>query len=293
MELRKEKKKNACEKCRRSKLRCHLDTFDECGKCCRCFTSDIECVFVTLPPRKPRRRTDARVTTLEKELVTMRKMFIQLQDDRDPASRQDSPKSSRSAGSSGASPELTLPSTSGADSPFTSSSNAVEVIPCLLSSSMLTETEARDLFNEFVTHSLPQYPLIILDEPFDIVRESKPMLLLAAITAASNARDGELFARLHGHLIRMVSDRVVVNGERSLELLQSIILLEVWFSPSDDLRKLNFYQWIHVAATMAMQLGLVGETASSTDFDPSNSSSPDVDDDSLRLGLAVYFSCSS
>ena len=158
---------------------------------------------------------------------------------------------------------------------------------------MLSEEEARELFKEFVTQCLPQFPIVTLNESFDSLRQNKPMLLLAAIAAASNAKDGELFIRLHRHLIRMVSDRVVVNGERNIELLESIMLLEVWFCPPDDLRKLNFYQWIHMAATMAMQLGIVGETASSDTGSSPPLSQPNLDEDSLRLGLAVYFSCSS
>ncbi len=170
----------------------------------------------------------------------MKNMFDQLQEGRQVDSHHDA--RSRSPVSSDSQSQQTMWTSDSAATPFTSESAAVEVIPSLLSSSILSEQEARELFYEFDTKCLPQFPVVTINESFDSLRETKPMLLLAAVTAASNAKDGELFAHLHRHLVRMVSDRVMINGERNIELLQTILLLEVWFCPLDDLRKLNFYQ---------------------------------------------------
>jgi hypothetical protein len=160
---------------------------------------------------------------------------------------------------------------------------------------MLGEEDARELFSAFLRYCLPQYPIIAIggSDGFDSLRDSQPMLLLAAITAASSAQEGALFMRLHRHLVRLVSDRVVINGERSIELLQAIIVLEVWFCPPDDLRQLNFYQWIHIAATMGMQLGIIGESSQQDDGPSSPASQPDRDSDTARIGLALYLACSS
>lgn len=185
----------------------------------------------------------------------MRDMFRELREERQVDSHGNIQPSSP-ATSNSQPPEKMWTSGSAAATPYAPNNAAAAVISFLISSSMLSEQEARELFDAFVAECLPQFPVVTIHESFDELREMKPVLLLAAVTAASNARDGELFTRLHRHLVRMVSDRVVINGERDIELLQAILLLEVSFCPPDDLRKLSFYQWTHMAATMAMQLGL-------------------------------------
>lgn len=220
----------------------------------------------------------------------MKNMFDQFRDERH--ERPDT--GSRSSASLDLlSPEKTWTSESVVTTPFTPQSAVVEIVPSLLSSSMLSEQEARELFDKFVTACLPQFPVVTVIESFDRLRETKPMLLLAAITAASNAKDGELFTRLHRHLVRMVSDRVVINGERNIELIEAMLLLAVWYCPRDDLRKLNFYQWIHMAATMAMQLGIVAESSAVQEESSIQAHEVVMDDESSRLGLAVYLAFST
>ena len=280
------RRKNACERCRRSKVRCHLDTYDACGKCRRCFDSDKECLFIALPPRKPRKRTDARVTTLEKELAAVKSLFSRVQ--RHDTSDSQHDKSSTSS-SNCPSPKAGDFNSRSSRSPTDSCGipePTLEIITGYLDSSMLTERDARKLFSDFTNVLVPEYPMVVLSsgDTFDIVREQSPMLLLAAIAAASGSQSGILFAALHSHASRLLFERVIMKGERCIELLQAILILEIWFCPPDDLRNLNFYQYIHIAATMAMELGLVGV------------SQAEISSKSLaesRLGLAVYFACSS
>lgn len=283
------RRKNACERCRTSKVRCYLDTYDTLGKCRRCYNSDKKCVFVDLPPRKPRRRTDARVKDLEKEITTMKDLFLQLQHSRDDTSAGQSHADSRSAGGS------SQASLKAAESPATSISQSwtpsnvqYDIIPEYLSSSMISEERARALFLDFISISLPQHPVVAITEDFDTMKAIKPMLLLAIIAAAAGAGDAVLFSVLHTHLTRCIVDAVIINGRRNLELLQAVMVLEVWYCPPDDLRKLNFYQWIHIAGTMALQLGIVGRN---DDDDESDRAPPSEEE--MRAALAVYFMCSS
>lgn len=177
-------KKNACERCRRSKVRYPLDTFSDYGKCGRCFASDKNCVFITPPPRKPRRRTDARVTSLEKELVATKGLFDRLQNDRgDPAS-----ESPISVTSQNTSQSMRVDFTSILPGP-TVEESAPDVIPGHLPSAMLPEADARVLFAHFVGVCLPQFPFISIKEgeSFDIIRETKLMLFLATITLSKHS----------------------------------------------------------------------------------------------------------
>ncbi|KLU85074.1 hypothetical protein MAPG_04106 [Magnaporthiopsis poae ATCC 64411] len=61
------KKPRACESCRGLKVRCDPDPADPEGSCRRCAKAGRSCV-VTQPTRKRQRKTDSRVTELEKKI---------------------------------------------------------------------------------------------------------------------------------------------------------------------------------------------------------------------------------
>ena len=229
--------KHACERCRNSKLKCTLESVVSTGKCDRCLAAGAECRFEPLAPRQKRRRADARIATLEKELRTMRAVLDNLRDSQVTEQTQDALpyRSTRDTCRAVGSPE------------------ASSVLPDAVSNHL-----AKELFHEFVDFILPQYPLVDIQESFESLRDSKPMLFLAMVTAASGTREPSLFKLLHSHLVRQITEKVLIEGERSIELIQAIMILQAWYYPPDDLRRLNFYQWIHVAGTMALQLGLGG-----------------------------------
>ena len=260
--------KYACERCRNSKLKCPLDTVETYGKCKRCIDADAECEFKALAPRQRRKRTDARITTLEKELRSMRSMLDSLRD------------SQESELGSVSSPQPALGSSVRAE--IVSISKGRTLIP-----SEVSEKLARELYREFKDRLLPQYPLTVIGESFDELCASKPILCLAVLAAASSVHEPSLFKILHARLVREVTERAIVEGERSVELIHSILILETWYYPSDDLRRLNFYQWIHIAGTMALQLGL-GGARSGQAVDLSKFSM-----ERCRTMFAVFQSCSS
>ena len=133
----------------------------------------------------------------------------------------------------------------------TKSDNVEPFIPDLLPDGL-----APELYSDFLELILPQYPVVAISESFDTLRASKSILLVATITAASSLRDPALFETLHSCLARQITDKAIIDGGRSLELVQSILILGTWYYPPNDLQRLNFYQWFHIAGTMALQLGL-------------------------------------
>ncbi|KAI9711702.1 MAG: hypothetical protein M1820_001846 [Bogoriella megaspora] len=193
----------------------------------------------------------------------------------------DSLRDSQAAESPAAIRSLQTPPTPSINLDSPSNPNAALLIPDSISDQL-----ARELFQTFIDYLLPQYPIVIIQEPYDALRVSKPVLLLAAVAAASSTREQYLFAMLHSHLVRQVTEKAIIEGERSIELIQSILILETWYYPPDDLRRLNFYQWIHIAGTMALQLGLGG----ARDLREPDLSKPDSEN--RRTMFAVFQSCS-
>ena len=264
-------------------MRCHLETVDASGKCRRCFASDKVCVFTILPPRKPRRRTDARVTSLENELNAMKDHFSRLQHGQD--QMEATPPNSEADKST---PSGSQNMTSSSTSPPEVSDNTP--LPWL-DSVDLDEGMARQLFTEYKQILMPEFPLVVIPEvtTFDELKQKSPTLLLATVTAASSAHQSELFSTLHSRLTQVVLNKAMIRGEKSLELIEAIEILVGWFCPPDDIKFLNFYQYIHLAATMALELGLVGATQD----EPAVVTTCKHNTRTKRLALAVYHSCSS
>ena len=235
--------KHACERCRTSKLKCTLGSVKDTGKCDRCLKTRSECIFEPLASRQRRKRTDARVTSLEKELNSMKSMLNNLQDSRSVSEQEQASLSKH----------MELVSMDNAYSLASENTDTAfqDLIP---------ESLAAQLFKDFVDRVLPQYPLVEIPDSFDDTCRSKPRLVLAAIAAASSAQDPDLFKKLHSHAAREIIEAAVFRGEKSVELVQSIMILAIWYCPPDDVRTLTFYQWFHIAGTMAMQLGLGGHT---------------------------------
>lgn len=212
----------------------------EIGKCTRFLDAHAECVFQPHAPRQRRKKTDARVTHLEKELHHVKSVLSKFSD------LSTSPKSSLTP----------FPSS---EAPATRSNTSLLSKQNSGPGTAVSDDLAKELLREFKDFLLPQYPIDEISEPFDVLRTAKPLLFMAAITAASSTREPSLFSALHARLVLQVTDKaIIINGKRSVELIQSMLILGSWYCPPDDLEHLNFYQWFHIASTMASQLGLGG-----------------------------------
>lgn len=153
---------------------------------------------------------------------------------------------------------------------------------------LLEISHAQRLLTKFITSTVAQFPLILLPPTttFSQLATTRPTLLLAMITAASMSEHGVLFKQLHDELTRRLAMKVIIGGERSLELVQALLSMEVWYCFPDDLDEgVNFYQWIHIAATMALQLGLGKCSWGGPGLERAM--------EEARILLAVYASCSS
>lgn len=308
--------KHACTRCRIAKLRCLRDTLQDHGKCRRCHDANVECIFDSIAPRQRRKRTDTRVAVLEKQIEDMK---AAIDSNRSTQSTNfgneravrhehgyDDHTRDKRYGYGRSTERQSRPSqnTSGAGVSETGerkipeeerSGPNDETIPGLVTSSLLPVDVAVNLLAEFVCHVLPEYPILAVTdrEDFSSLRTAKPRLLLAMITAASRAADPYLFAKLHPRLIGTLAEEIVVCGHRSLELVQALLIMEVWYDPPDDMRRLNFYLWIQIAGTMIRQLGLWPVSGISSPARTHVSTEPD--DRAimeLRTAFAVYLSMS-
>lgn len=91
------------------------------------------------------------------------------------------------------------------------------------------------------------------------LRRSKPVLFLSVIAAASIVVNAGVAAVLNREMIQLYVDQFFVQAEKSLELVQALLLMTVFYYPPDSPSKLQHYQYIYIAATMALEIGLASK----------------------------------
>ena len=180
----------------------------------------------------------------------------------------------------------------------------------VLDRGVLSMASAMQLFHSYTNDLVPHYPLVVFPQGYTAVelRRSKPTLFLAVIAAASGKSDPELSTVLNTEVLQAYATGTFMNSEKSLELVQAMIVTSVWYNPPSGFGQLKFYEYIHMAATMALDIGLGTkpdtlreERHSSNSYRPpeggdttssSTSAEPDADDiENMRTYLACYLIC--
>lgn len=114
----------------------------------------------------------------------------------------------------------------------------------------LVECYKNELYHHYAQVYIP--PHIGADE----LRSTKPTLFLAIVAAAANKEHPDLSAVLDKEALQEYADRSVVNSEKSVELVQALLISACWYHPPNKFGDLKYYEYIHMAATMAMDIGI-------------------------------------
>lgn len=128
-----------------------------------------------------------------------------------------------------------------------------------------TET-ATKAFNRYVNEVAPVMPLVVFPSGTTMaeVRRTKPLLFLAILAVAIGPFRSDIQPALTNEVHRNFAERIIIRGEKSLEIVQAILVMTVWYAPPDHYEELKFYQLIHIAAVMAMDLGMNRRTKTTT-----------------------------
>lgn len=316
--------KHACERCRKSKTRCLLDTFDAHGKCRKCFSSDLECTWKEISTKRRRVRTETRVSELEKQLKSFESVLTNLghktpsEADHahyDPSTGQASHsglgastsgdfltnEDGSGVGQSARGPSRSLPGQHDLNEPSHLLISPQQLahddpLTSLLAGENLTKDRQAELIQDFCDLLLPRYPIIgsISEEMIESFLTSKPLLTAALVTAASSVSEPRLFEKLHTKLTRALSEQVLVQGLKSLEIVQAMLICGVWYHPPAKLENLTF-QLCNMAATMSLELGLGGRSSWHANHRVVAGFKADASStalDAFRTMFSVYLTCS-
>lgn len=123
---------------------------------------------------------------------------------------------------------------------------------------LLSMATARQLFKTYKEDLFQHYPMVPIPESVsaDEMRGTKPTLFLAIIAAASEKESSDLSALLDREVLQQYATRSLIQSEKSLALVQALLISVVWYHPPGKFGQLKYYEYIHMAANMAMDLGI-------------------------------------
>jgi len=106
----------------------------------------------------------------------------------------------------------------------------------------VSESTATQLFNKFKTDLAHHFPLLYFPPGTTALdfNQKKPILFLAILAATAISVDPILGRALNSKLEKVYTDKIFVNGEKSLELIQSLLISVTWWVVQDQKIPVDF-----------------------------------------------------
>jgi hypothetical protein len=130
---------------------------------------------------------------------------------------------------------------------------------------VIDQQTAYRCFDRYNAEMCEQLPIVVFapGTKAEEVRKNKPLLFLAILAISSGTIRPDLQPKFVSEVTRTFADRIVYRGEKSLELCQTVQLMTSFYSPPERYEELNFNQLIHIAAVMALDIGMGKRSKSS------------------------------
>ncbi|EMC99426.1 hypothetical protein BAUCODRAFT_58822, partial [Baudoinia panamericana UAMH 10762] len=174
---------------------------------------------------------------------------------------------------------------------------------------LISPEQAAVLFKRYTEELAPHLPAVVFPPTMtaDQVFKDKPILYVCILSAAAfGTLNPETTRQLVREAVGAIADCVVRNGAKSLELIQGMQVVALYYKPPERAEQTNFYQIIHMAAVMALDIGLGkrykpakarrGFGGPNAHFAPGPGKREPQDSDTLearRAWLTCYYLCAS
>jgi hypothetical protein len=105
---------------------------------------------------------------------------------------------------------------------------------------IISYDKAETLLRSYGTHA-PNFPFIVLSpsDSLDSLRREKPFLLLSILTIASTS-NLPLQDLLEAELRETLGRKVIFNGEKSLDLMQGLLIYLAWYVSKPQFPKYDY-----------------------------------------------------
>ena len=123
---------------------------------------------------------------------------------------------------------------------------------------LITAEMATKMFNCYVEKMALHMPAVVFSPETTAadIRKTKPTLFLAIVSASSGMNYPQYQKMLTKEVMSIYAERIICNGEKTLELVQALHISTLWYWPPEHFEELKFYQLIHIAAVMAIDIGM-------------------------------------
>ncbi|KAK4542850.1 hypothetical protein LTR36_006039 [Oleoguttula mirabilis] len=124
---------------------------------------------------------------------------------------------------------------------------------------LINQDMAATIFDRYITKLMPHLPAVVFPPgtTADQIFNEKPILYVCILSAASfGTLPPHVSKQIAQEAVGAIADCVVRNGAKSLELIQAMQVVALWYKPPEQAEQTNFYQIIHMAAVMALDIGL-------------------------------------
>jgi len=298
---KRQKRSRACVACRNMKIRClPVEGQEACNACSRV---NRECIMPG-PPRK-RQKTVHKVAELEKKINALTEALLAKQQ-AEPSPPNTSPDKEQTANANSVRSGVEDTSSAGLDPyPLKLTEKADEGLPpsvdwtrsCpimnpvikddyidVVEQGMLSRDSATSLFNYWAQNMCESCPMVQFPPGTQAqeVRTRRPMTFLAILAATSSVIMPSIQPSLVTEAARQFSERVLFHGDKSVDLVQALLLHSQYYVRPRTARDLAFHQYAQSASTMCYDLGIGKRSRMRRTIPPSDQV------ELARTWLAVY-----
>ncbi|KAL2812159.1 hypothetical protein BJX63DRAFT_260141 [Aspergillus granulosus] len=179
-----------------------------------------------------------------------------------------------------------------------SSSRGTKAGPDIIERGLVSHALALDSFTRYVDHMAGHIPLVVFapGTQMNDIRRDRPILFHAIIAVSIGRFEPSAQTPLLQELYKTIAERVIVKGEKSLDLVQALLVSCMFYTPPENFEEIKFYQLAQLAVSVGMDIGM--NRKSSIKHKPFNllrevvKNSPAADPDSpesRRTWLGCYF----
>ncbi|KAK8020266.1 hypothetical protein PG990_005404 [Apiospora arundinis] len=120
--------------------------------------------------------------------------------------------------------------------------------PDVVDRGILTMDQANDYFARYNDHMIAHLPAVVFPREMTAaeLRKTKPLLFLSVMAAASS----EVYSvqrPLVKELTQILAEKVIINGEKSLEMVQALQVSVIWYYPLNTSRNSSSIRWSTLA----------------------------------------------
>ncbi|EFQ99780.1 hypothetical protein MGYG_02793 [Nannizzia gypsea CBS 118893] len=131
---------------------------------------------------------------------------------------------------------------------------------------IIDQETAAKAFTHYVENMAPLLPAVVFppNTKMGDVRRETPVLFLSILSVSIGFCAPSLEPTLTSEMHKIFADRIVIRGEKSLELMQALVIAALWYMPPEHYEELKFYLLIHLAAIMGTDMGMNRRTKPQT-----------------------------